>query len=143
MPGNYHYSFVVGSVGRDPEKRQAGSSQVASFSVAVTESWNDRQSGQKREKTTWYSCSAWGPLADIVERYVKKGDNIMLTGRVSARAYTGNDGQPRASLDLRVDDMQLLGNRRDSQSGGGSSGGGGGNYDDFAPPPNDENDIPF
>lgn len=131
MPGNYHYTFVVGSVGRDPELRQAGNSQVASFSVAVTESWNDRQSGEKRERTTWYSCSAWGNLAEIVAQYVKKGDNIMLTGTVSARAYTGNDGQPRASLDLRVDDMQLLGSRRDSKQ-----------PTDQAPPANGGN-IPF
>lgn len=142
MPGNFHQTIVVGTVGRDPEMRylQDGT-PVTSFSIAVNEYWTDRQSNERREKTTWYSANCWGKLAEVTNNYVKKGTNIMLVGTVSARAYTGNDGQPRASLDLRVQNFQLLGSRGDGGSGDSSSGG---HYDEgYNPPPQDLDDIPF
>lgn len=141
MPGNFHQTIVIGTVGREPEMRytQDGTA-VTGFSIAVNEYWNDRQTNERREKTTWYSASCWGKLAEIANNYVKKGTNIMLTGTVSARAYTGNDGQPRASLDLRVQNFQLLGSRGDSQ--GDDSGGQ--QYDNnYDAPPQDLDDIPF
>lgn len=76
--------------------------------------WNDRQTNEKREKTTWYSASGWGKTAESLAKYVQVGMNIMITGTVSARAYTGNDGSPRASLDIRIDNFQLLGSRGDN-----------------------------
>jgi len=131
---------IVGNVGRDPEMRDLPSgTAVSNFSVAVTTRWNDRQTGEKREKTNWYNCSAFGRQAEIVNQYVRKGTQIMVVGTVSARAYTGNDGSPRASLDMRVDNFQLLGSRGDSSGDSSSS-----SYDEnFGPPPQDMDDIPF
>jgi single-strand DNA-binding protein len=137
--------IIVGNVGRDPEMRylQSGTS-VTSFSVAVSFKWTDRQTNERRERTTWYNVSSWGKLSEIANQYVKKGTQIMVVGTVSARAYMGADGQPRASLDLRAESFQLLGGTGDSSSSSGGASSSGGNYDDYSsPPPQEMDDIPF
>ncbi|MBZ0295429.1 MAG: single-stranded DNA-binding protein [Anaerolineae bacterium] len=134
----WHQTIVVGNLGRDPELRYLPSGvAVCDFSVAVSETWTDRQSNEKREKTTWYRVSAWGPLGETCSRYLAKGRQVMVVGTVEARGYTNNAGESAASLELRARDVRFLGNRSDS---GYSEGGG---YDDFAPPPDDIGDIPF
>jgi single-strand DNA-binding protein len=140
----FHQTIIIGNVGRDPEMRYTQSGvAVCGFTVAVSERWNDRQSNEKREKTTWYRVSAWRQLAEICQQYVHKGMQIMVAGNVEARAYLDNSGQPAASLELTARDIQFLGSR-DNRGGGGDYGGGGPGYeDDFAPPPRDVNDIPF
>lgn len=143
----YQYTIIVGNVGRDPEMRYTQSGvAVCSFSVAVTERWNDRQSNEKREKTNWYRVSCWRGMAETANQYVRKGMQIMITGTVEASAFLGNDGQPRATLELTARDMQFLGSRNDNFSTPSEPGGGGDNRgydDDFAPPPRDASDIPF
>lgn len=140
MPGYFQQTIIIGAVGRDPELRQTnGGKQVVSFSVAVTERWRDRNgqgntdNGEFNEKTTWYSCSAWDRTAETLQNIIRKGQNVMITGTVSARAYMGNDGQPKASLDIRVDQFRILGNRGGSGDGGGAGMGTGGDneYDDY------------
>lgn len=138
----FEQTIIIGNVGRDPEMRYLQGSSgaaVTSFSVAVTTRWTDRNTNEKREKTNWYSVSCWNRLAEVANQYVKKGTQIMIQGTVSARAYTAQDGEARASLDLRADNFQLLGGRGDG--GGGDSG-----YDDggnYSNNPQDLDDIPF
>jgi single-strand DNA-binding protein len=136
----YQYTIIVGNVGRDPELRYTQSGvAVASFSVAVTERWSDRQSNERREKTTWFRVSAWRQLAETVNQYVHKGMQIMIAGTIEASAYLDNAGQAAATLELTARDIQFLGSRGDSQAGGQGSG-----YDDYGQPPADDlNDIPF
>jgi single-strand DNA-binding protein len=106
----YESTTIIGNVGRDVESRQTASgSNVSTWSVAVTTKWTDSQSGEKREKVNWYKVTAWGKLAEIAAQYVKKGAQIMVVGTVTASAYMGQDGEPRASLELRADTFQLLG----------------------------------
>lgn len=142
----WHQTIIVGNVGREPEMRYTQSgTPVCSFSVAVTERWNDRQSSEKREKTTWYRVSCWRQLAETANRFVHKGMQIMVVGNVEANAYLNNAGEATASLELTARDMQFLGSR-DGQGneGGGGGNAGRGNYDDdYGPPPSDMNDIPF
>jgi single-strand DNA-binding protein len=135
----WEQTVIVGNVGREPETKSLPSgTTLCSFSVAVTTRWNDRQSGERREKTNWYSVSCFGKLGEIAQQYVKKGTQIMVVGTVSARGYIGQqDNEPRASLDLRADTFQLLG----GTGGGGNNSGGG--YDDYAAPPQELDDIPF
>jgi single-strand DNA-binding protein len=134
----YEQTIVVGNVGRDVESKTLPSgTNVSSFTVAVSTKWTDRQTQEKRERTTWYRVSCWGKLGDIASQYVKKGTQIMVVGTVTANAFMGQDGEPRASLELRADTFQLLG----SAGGGGNSSSGG--YDDYAPPPQELDDIPF
>jgi len=130
MPGYFQQTIIIGAVGRDPELRAVGNGkQVASFSVAVTERWRDKNSqgntdnGEFNERTTWYSCSAWDRAAETVNNIIRKGMNVMVTGSVSARAYLGQDGQPRASLDLRVDQFRIMGNRNGEAGAGMGTGG--------------------
>lgn len=137
----FEQTIIIGNVGRDPEMKylQSGTS-VTSFSVAVTTRWTDRNTNERREKTNWYSVSCWNRLAEIANQYVKKGTQIMVQGTVTARAWSGQDGDPRASLDLRADNFQLLGSRDDNNNySGGSS-----DYDNSSgTPPQNTDDIPF
>lgn len=133
----FEQTIVVGNVGRAPEMRstQTGA-DVCGFSVAVTTRWTDRQTDEKREKTNWYSVSCWGKLAEVANQYVRKGSQIMVVGTVSARAWSDNSGEAKASLDLRADTFQLLGGRD----------GGNGNYgadEQEEAPPEDISSIPF
>ncbi len=106
----YQYTVIIGNVGREPELRYTQSGvAVCDFSVAVSRRWTDRQSGQQREETTWFRVSAWRGLAETVSQYVHKGMQIMVAGRVDASAFIGQDGEPRASLELTALDIQFLG----------------------------------
>ena len=145
----YHQTIIVGRVGNrdDTIRYTASGTAVFGFSVAVNERWNDRQSNERREKTTWYRVTLWRRLAESLQQYIQVGTEIMVVGTVEARAYTNNAGEAAASLDLTARDIQLLGGRGDGQGQGGQGyqgqQGQGGGFDDFAPPPDDVNDIPF
>jgi single-strand DNA-binding protein len=134
----YHQTIVVGNVGRDAQLKylQSGTA-VSDFSIAVTESWNDQATNERREKTTWYRVNLWGRQAETISQYILKGRQVMVIGTVEARAYMDKNNQPAASLELRARDVRLLGSRGD---GGGE---GGGQYGDYAAPPDNMNDIPF
>lgn len=154
----WHQTVVVGNLGGDPELRymQSGDA-VCNFSVAVTDRWRDRQSGEQRERTTWYRVAVWGAQAESCNTYLSKGRRVLVTGNVSARGYINNNGEAAASLDLRARDVRFLSSREESGdqgggwSGGGQRGGGGGqqrqrrddrasNYPDS---PASVDDIPF
>ena len=118
----FEQTLIIGNVGRDPDiKYLPSGTAVCNFSVAVSSVWKDKQTGEKREKTNWYSCSVFGGQAETVNQYVKKGSQLMLLGTVEARAYTGNDGEARASLDMRIDRWQFVGGRVDNDSAPASS----------------------
>jgi len=131
----WHQTIIVGNLGNDPELRylQSGAA-VCSFNVAVNESWTDRQTNERRDKTTWYRVSAWNQLGETCNQYLAKGRQVMVVGTVEARGYVNNAGEAAASLDMRARDVRFLGGREGDASRG--------EYDDFAPP-NEVDDIPF
>ena len=148
---SWHQTIIVGNLGRDPELRylQSGTA-VCNLNVAVSESWNDRQSGERREKTTWYRVSVWGAQAETCNQYLSRGRQVLVVGTVSARGYTNNAGEAAASLDMRAQNVRFIGGRQDDAGGGqqaprqrGGGGGGDERNDDFAPPPSDVGEIPF
>ena len=115
---------LIGNLGNDPEVRSTtGGNRVATFSLATSRSWND-QSGNRQEKTEWHRCVVWNTkgsqLADIVEKYVKKGDKIYVEGRIEYRQWQDKDGQTRYSTEINVRELIML---------GGGRGGSGGDYD--------------
>jgi single-strand DNA-binding protein len=115
---------LIGNLGSDPEVRATpGGNRVAQFSLATSRTWND-QAGVKQEKTEWHRCVVWNTkgsqLADIVERYVKKGDKIYVEGRIEYRQWQDKDGQTRYSTEINVRELILLGGRRE---GGDADGG--------------------
>jgi single-strand DNA-binding protein len=114
---------LIGNLGSDPEVRSAtGGNRVANFSLATSRSWNDA-SGTKQEKTEWHRCVVWNSknsqLADIVERYVKKGDKLFVEGRIEYRTWQDKDGQTKYSTEINVRELIMLGSPR----GGGATGG--------------------
>ncbi len=120
---------LIGNLGNDPEVRSTtGGNRVATFSLATSRSWNDA-AGAKQEKTEWHRCVVWNTktsqLADIVEKYVKKGDKLYVEGRIEYRQWQDKDGQTRYSTEINVRELIMLGSR----SGGGGGGGGGGEYE--------------
>jgi single-strand DNA-binding protein len=119
--------MLIGNLGNDPEVRSTtGGNRVASFSLATSRSWNDQQ-GNKQEKTEWHKCIVWNSkgsqLADIVERYVKKGDKIYVEGRIEYRQWE-KDGQTRYTTEINVRELLMLGGPRGASGGGMDSGDG-------------------
>jgi single-strand DNA-binding protein len=115
---------LIGNLGSDPEVRSTtGGNRVATFSLATSRSWNDA-SGAKQEKTEWHRCVVWNSkastLADIVERYVKKGDKLFVEGRIEYRQWQDKDGQTKYSTEINVRELIMLGSPR---GGGGGEGG--------------------
>jgi len=121
--------MLIGNLGSDPEVRATpGGNRVAQFSLATSRTWND-QSGVRQEKTEWHRCVVWNTkasqLADIVERYVKKGDKIYVEGRIEYRQWQDKDGQTRYSTEINVRELLLLGGRREGHDGETDGGGAG------------------
>jgi len=109
---------LIGNLGNDPEVRSTtGGNRVATFSLATSRSWNDA-SGSKQEKTEWHRCVVWNTkssqLADIVEKYVKKGDKLYVEGRIEYRQWQDKDGQTRYSTEINVRELIMLGGGRGS-----------------------------
>jgi len=128
MAGSMKKVFIIGNVGRDPETRYTSDgTQVASFSVAVSERARRSQgaeggpAGQGEETTTWFRVSAWRRQAEIVMQYVKKGSSVFVSGRLSTSEFTDKDGKNRTSLEVSMEDMQLLTPKGMEEQGGGGS----------------------
>ena len=113
---------LIGNLGSDPEVRSTtGGNRVATFSLATSRSWND-QSGSKQEKTEWHRCVVWNTkssqLADIVERYVKKGDKLYVEGRIEYRQWQDKEGQTKYSTEINVRELIMLGSPRGGDAEG-------------------------
>jgi single-strand DNA-binding protein len=159
--------ILVGFLGQDPEvKYTQGGDAVANFSVATTEQWTDRQSGQKQEATEWHRCVAFKRTAEIIGEYLRKGSQVYIEGKLRTRKWQDSNGIDRYTTEIRVVDMQMLGGKGGQGGQGGRSQGqpsgsapqggqrqqgapqapqqqasqepvGGSNFDDF------DDDIPF
>lgn len=118
--------ILVGNVGQDPEIRylQSGGS-VANLSVATSESWKDKNTGEKKTETEWHRVCVFGNLADIVSQYVKKGSKVYLEGKLKTRKWQDQAGQDRYTTEIVVDGfsgvMQMLDSKGDGGQGGAPS----------------------
>lgn len=101
--------ILVGRLGKDPEVRQTQNAKVASFSLATTEKYKDAN-GQKKETTDWHNIVAWRGLANIAEKYLHKGDQIYVEGRLKTRSWESN-GQTRYVTEVIADQFTMLGRR--------------------------------
>lgn len=119
--------ILVGNLGRDPETRTFPSGdQVCNVTLATTDKWKDKASGEMKEATEWHRLVFNGRLAEIAAQYLRKGSQIYVEGQIRTRKYQDKDGVEKYATDIRVDQMQMLGSR---QGMGGPSGGGGGDDD--------------
>lgn len=111
--------ILIGNLGQDPDVRFLPSGNpVANLRIATTDSWTDRQSGQRQERTEWHSVVLFNKLAEIAQQYVKKGSRIYIEGRLQTRKWQGQDGQDRYSTEIVANDMQMLDSRGGGQGGG-------------------------
>jgi single-strand DNA-binding protein len=155
---------LIGNLGADPEVRSTpGGNRVATFSLATSRQWNS-PSGEKQEKTEWHRCVVWNSkvstLADIVERYVKKGDKVYVEGRIEYRQWQDKEGQTRYSTEINVRELIMLSSRSggaDADAGdatsrrpaaaakpAGAAAAGGGDFEDFRGALEEEDDdLPF
>ena len=105
--------IIVGNLGRDPETRYMPSGEaVTSISVATTDKWKDRQTGEQREATEWHRISFFSKLAEIAGQYLKKGSQVYVEGRLKTRKYTDKDGVEKYATEIVADTMQMLGSRQ-------------------------------
>lgn len=116
-------AMLIGNVGRDPEVRYLegnNGAKVATFTLATTERYRDRN-GETRENTEWHNIVAWRNTADVVERFVKKGTQLYIEGRIRTRSWDDQSGNKRYTTEIIADNLQLLGKKSDNP---GSQGGG-------------------
>ena len=114
--------IIVGNLGADPEMRHTGGgTAVTTLNVATSESWTDKQSGEKVEKTEWHRVKMFGRLAEIAGDYLKKGRQVYIEGSLRTDKYTDKQGIERYSTDIIANEMQMLGG---NEGGGGGSAGG-------------------
>ena len=156
MAGSVNKVILVGNLGRDPEIRTTNDgTKVANLSLATSESWRDRNSGERRERTEWHRVVIFNDrLVDVVEKYLNKGSKIYVEGQLQTRKWTDRDGQERYTTEVVLQrfrgELTMLDSRSDGGGGGydrssdtgdGGSGGGGGGApsggDDF------DDEIPF
>ena len=110
--------ILVGNLGNDPEVRYTPSgSAVATLSIATTDSWKDKQTGEQRDKTEWHRVVMFNRLGEIAGEYLRKGSQVYIEGRLQTRKWTDQNGQDRYTTEIVANDMQMLGGR----SGGGTA----------------------
>lgn len=116
MSRSLNKATIIGNLGADPEVRSTNSgTRVATLSVATSRRWTSR-TGDPQEKTEWHRVICWDKLAEIAERYLKKGDRIYLEGRIEYRQWEGQDGQTRYTTEIRANEMIMLGSSGERSS---------------------------
>ncbi len=104
--------IIVGNLGRDPETRYLPSGEaVTNISVATTDTWKDKASGEKKEATEWHRVAFFGRLAEIAGEYLKKGSQVYIEGQLRTRKWQDKEGKDRYTTEIRADTMQMLGSR--------------------------------
>ncbi|WP_025885209.1 single-stranded DNA-binding protein [Asaia prunellae] len=129
MAGSVNKVILVGNLGRDPETRNAQSgAKIVNLTIATSESWNDRASGERKERTEWHRVVIFNErLADVAERFLRKGRKVYVEGQLQTRKWTDQSGQERYTTEIVLDrfrgELTLLDNNREGESGGGMGGG--------------------
>jgi single-strand DNA-binding protein len=161
MSGSVNKVIIVGNLGRDPEIRHLQSGEkVANLNVATSESWRDKSSGERKERVEWHRVAIMNPnLADIAERFLKKGSKVYLEGQLQTRKWQDKDGAEKYSTEIVLGkfrgELTLLDSRSDSDAGGDDQSRGGGQtrggadrhqsarHSNGAPFNDPDDDIPF
>jgi single-strand DNA-binding protein len=117
--------ILIGNLGQDPETKSLPSgSAVANITLATTEGWKDKQTGEKKEATEWHKVVFFDRLAEIAGQYLKKGSKVYVEGSLRTRKWQDKNGNDRYTTEIRATDMQMLDGKGGGSGAGGSSGGG-------------------
>jgi single-strand DNA-binding protein len=131
MAGSVNKVILVGNLGKDPEVRNSqNGAKIVSFPLATSDTWNDRASGERRERTEWHRIVIFNErLADVAERFLRKGRKVYVEGSLQTRKWTDQGGQERFTTEVVIDrfrgELTLLDSRQDGEGGGGGGYGGG------------------
>ena len=137
MAGGVNKVILIGHLGADPDMRYTPSGAgVCELRLATSESWKDKN-GQRQEHTEWHRVVVWGKTAEICAKYLAKGRQVFIEGRIQTRSYDDKEGQKRYITEIIANDVQFLSSGRDGGGGGGGGGGRRGGGDDGPPPPDD------
>jgi single-strand DNA-binding protein len=133
MAGSVNKVILIGNLGKDPEvKSFANGGRVANFTIATSESWNDRATGERKEKTEWHNIAVNSDgLVKVVENYLRKGSKVYVEGQLQTRKWQDRDGNDRYTTEVVVGmrgQLTMLDGRREGGGGGGAYGGGGDDY---------------
>lgn len=128
MAGSVNKVILVGNLGRDPESRSfANGGKVVNLRIATSEQWKDRNTGERRDKTEWHSVAIFNEnLANVAERYLRKGSKVYLEGQLQTRKWTDNAGVEKYSTEVVLQGFNAVMVMLDGPGGGDRSGGGGG-----------------
>lgn len=130
--------MIIGHLGRDPEMRYTPSGRpVTTFSVAVSRTWNSSD-GSRRSETEWFNVVAWGNLAEICNKYLTKGQQVYIEGRLQTRRWDDKEGQKRTSVEVVANEMMMLGDRRSKRDTQPETA-----AQDDLPQPDEEDEFPF
>jgi single-strand DNA-binding protein len=106
--------IIVGNLGKDPEGRYMPNGKaVCNFSVATTDSWKDKQTGDQREQTEWHNVVMYERLAEVATEYLKKGAQVYIEGKLRTRKWQDKEGRDRYTTEINASDMQMLGGRQE------------------------------
>jgi single-strand DNA-binding protein len=123
MAGSVNKVILIGNLGSDPEVRYLESgSAVAKFNIATTESYTNKN-GERVDNTEWHRIELWEGLAKVAEKYLKKGNQVYIEGRIRTDTWTDKEGQQRTGVTIRANSMTLLGGPREEGGGGDNQGG--------------------
>lgn len=108
--------ILVGNLGQDPETRYMPSGgAVTNITVATSETWNDKQNGEKQERTEWHKVCFFNKLAEIADKYLNKGSKVYIEGSLRTRKWQGKDGQDRYTTEIVASEMQMLDSRQEGR----------------------------
>ena len=127
--------ILVGNIGKDPEVRYTASgAAITNISVATSESWRDKTSGEQQERTEWHKVVFFNRLAEIAGEYLKKGRSVYVEGRLRTRKWTDKEGKDQYTTEIVATEMQMLGGREGMGGGAGGGEEGGGGYSERSAP---------
>lgn len=112
--------ILVGNLGKDPEVRyMTNGDAVANVTIATSDSWKDKATGEKKESTEWHRVVFYRKLAEIVSQYLKKGSQVYIEGRIRTRKWQDKEGQERYTTEIEAEEMKMLGSRQNAASSSG------------------------
>jgi single-strand DNA-binding protein len=140
-------AIVVGNLGADPELRHTDSgTPVCRLSVATSRQWTNKQTNETQQETEWHRITVWGKQAESCQKYLAKGRQVYVEGRIRTSSYEDENGVKKYSTEIVAEIVQFLGSKADNEGGGGGGGGGGGSSSkpsNRQPEPDPDDDIPF
>lgn len=149
MAGSVNKVILIGNLGKDPEVRHLeNGAVVANFTLATSESYTDRNTGQKVENTDWHDIVVWRGLASVVEKYVRKGQKVYVEGKLKRRSWQDKDGNTRYTTEVVADELTILSRREDQGASSAPYSSEGtppapSKVDDIVKDDNNSDDLPF